>query len=113
MCCRRRSVLKLILGSIAVSSDGDYLFVTNPDANTVSVVDIGNGPPFKVLSPAIRVGGCPMGIAVSPKGDYVFVCTPNDSTVSVIDVKRAAFCRPVAGDPCWIWIHKNCDVAER
>ncbi len=74
--------------SIAVSSDGDYLFVTNPDANTVSVFDIGNGPPFKVLSPAIRVGGCPMGIAVSPKGDYVFVCTPNDSTVSVIDVKN-------------------------
>ncbi len=75
---------------ITVSPKGDYAFVVNASDNTVSVIEIGSAPPFKVLSPAIGIGNGAWTIGVSPKSDYVFVISSGSTsnTVSLISIKN-------------------------
>ncbi len=61
---------------VAVSPDGDYLYVANYGDTTISVIDLRLDPPTVVTD--IAVGDTPRGIAVSPlhvhdEGEYFFV----------------------------------------
>ncbi|ACL06933.1 40-residue YVTN family beta-propeller repeat protein [Desulfatibacillum aliphaticivorans] len=63
---------------VAVLNDGDRIFVTNADDDTVSVVDSDGVS-------EISVGDSPGGIVAARHNDYVYVANEGDGTISVID----------------------------
>ena len=64
---------------VAVSPDGSRTYVTNRDANTVSVIDTDTG---NVIASVPDISS-PMGIAVTPDGSRVYVTSVN--RVAAID----------------------------
>src|SRR5262249_57828663 len=56
-------------------------YITNRDANTVSVIDTTSN----TVAATIPVGSGPVGVAVSPDGSTVYVTNHGANTVSVID----------------------------
>ena len=54
---------------IAVTPDGKYVYVTNHEDNTVSIISTASQEVIKVLS----VDVLPGGITVSPEGEFVYV----------------------------------------
>ena len=55
-------------------------YITNLDANTVSVIDTTSN----TVTATIPVGADPWGVAVTPDGSTVYVANDGDGTVSVI-----------------------------
>ena len=55
-------------------------YITNLDANTVSVIDTTSN----MVAATIAVGSLPQGVAVTPDGSLVYVANSIDNTVSVI-----------------------------
>ena len=76
---------------IAITPDGNYAYVSNWAAGTVSVIDNVEGLHPTVSSVALTVGAHPGQIAITPDGKYAYVLdgTAVDSsgakTVSIID----------------------------
>lgn len=68
---------------VAVSPDGDYVYVSNRQDGTVSVIDTGSDS----VAATIPVGDDPLEVAVSPDGDHVYVTSLLDGAVSVIDTE--------------------------
>jgi YVTN family beta-propeller protein len=74
---------------VAVTPDGSKIYVADPFANTVSVIDtatntvIGSPIPIPPLNPII--GATPASVAVTPDGSKVYVVNANANNVSVID----------------------------
>ena len=62
-------------------------YVTNQNANTVSVIDTATNA---VVGPAIPVGSVPVAIAITPDGTKAYVTNTNANTVSVIDTATNA-----------------------
>jgi DNA-binding beta-propeller fold protein YncE len=64
---------------VAVSPDGQYVFVVNDRDNTMSIIEVSSGPSFQVLSPSITIGpphvddGPYSSLTVSPDGSCLFV----------------------------------------
>ena len=79
------ATIQLPLGSgpwgIAVNPVTNRVYVSNPGANTVSVID---GATNAVVD-SVAVGQSPMGIAVNPDTNRIFVANRNDNSVSVLD----------------------------
>jgi YVTN family beta-propeller protein len=69
---------------IALSADDSLLAVVNPDANTITLFDVGGDRNLPLGE--IAVGGEPNGVAVSPDGKFVYVANTLDGTVSVLEV---------------------------
>jgi YVTN family beta-propeller protein len=67
---------------LAVSKDGERLFVANEDAATVSVVAAADGRRLAT----VPVGGEPEGVDLSPDGSVVYATSEEDSEVFVIAV---------------------------
>ena len=67
-------------GDIAVSPDGNYLYVTDSSDDTLKVIEIAS----KLVIRTIKVGTNPHRLAVSPDGKYVYVSNLYSSSVSVI-----------------------------
>ncbi|MFA5247573.1 MAG: YncE family protein, partial [Candidatus Micrarchaeia archaeon] len=67
--------------AIAVMPNGKYVYVTNSNSNTVSVID----PITNAVVKSISVGVSPYGVAVSPSGAYAYVSNLQSKSVSVID----------------------------
>ena len=65
---------------VAITPDG-YVYVANPDAKAVYVLDTSKGEVIHTLG----VGERPVGVAASPNGRFVYVTNRRDDTVSVID----------------------------
>jgi YVTN family beta-propeller protein len=70
-----------IYSAIAVNSNTNIAYVTQPNADTVSVIDLYTN---KILS-NITVGNFPYGIAVNSNKNIVYVANSGSDTVSVID----------------------------
>lgn len=66
---------------IAISPDGNTLYVVHPDSNNISVIDANS---LSVIT-AISSGSTPKDIAISPDGTKAYVTNSGDNTVSVID----------------------------
>jgi YVTN family beta-propeller protein len=66
---------------VAVTPNGERIYVSNFQADTVSVIDAA----ARAVVDTITVGEEPVGIAVSPDGTRVYVANRGSSTVSVID----------------------------
>ena len=62
-------------------------YVTNQNANTVSVIDTATNA---VVGSAIPVGSVPIGIAITPDGTKAYVTNANANTVSVINTATNA-----------------------
>ena len=58
-------------------------YVTNANADTVSVIDTATNT---VVGSPIAVGGGPYGIAITPDGAYAYVTNAWGDTVSVIRI---------------------------
>ena len=66
-------------------------YVTNQNANTVSVIDTATNA---VVGSAIPVGSVPVAIAITPDGTKAYVTNQNANTVSVIDTATNAVVGP-------------------
>ncbi|MEM3846376.1 MAG: YncE family protein [Candidatus Parvarchaeota archaeon] len=66
--------------SVAVTPNGQYVYVANGGSNTVSVISTSNDSVFKTIS----VGVQPVSVAITPNGQYVYVTNYNSNTTSVI-----------------------------
>ncbi|MFD7403376.1 protein kinase [Streptomyces sp. NPDC059866] len=67
---------------VAVSPNGDRVYVTNFSSGSVSVIDTATNRPE---GKPIPVGRGPRGVAVSRNGDRVYVANSSEGSVSVID----------------------------
>lgn len=77
--------------SIAISPNGETLFVPDYSGNTVAVVDTAT----KTVTTRITVGTAPDCVAVSPDGQWVYVAAYVGGTVSVINAKT----NQLSGEP--------------
>ena len=72
---------------MAVSPDGESVYVTNAESDTVSQYDVGAGGTLTPKTPAtVAAGTSPDAVAVSPDGESVFVANFNSDNVSQYDV---------------------------
>jgi YVTN family beta-propeller protein len=67
---------------VGIDPDGSMAYVTNPDAGTVSVIDMDQ----QEVEYEIQVGKEPMKIDIDPKGTRAYVTNFYSHTVSVIDL---------------------------
>jgi YVTN family beta-propeller protein len=88
-----RDFVGVLPTAIAVSPDGDFVFVTNKTDNTVSVFNTSTG---NVVSTFTTVGTAPTGIAIGPDGARVYVANRGSNNVSVLDASTGV---AVAGSP--------------
>ena len=72
---------------VDIRADCAYAYVTNPEDNTVSVVDLDPDSPGVVAT--INVGRTPMKIDIDPLGTKAYVTNYNSHDVSVIDISDA------------------------
>jgi YVTN family beta-propeller protein len=68
---------------MAVSPDGNTLYVSNELDSTVDVIDTGS----HAILWTIPVSSGPVGLAVSPDGEYVYVACRYSNQVNIISVK--------------------------
>jgi YVTN family beta-propeller protein len=80
---------------MALSPDGDRLYVTNANSDTVSVVDTATDAVTKTLSVALGdpgrpsvLGSSPNAVAVSPAGNTLYVANAAENAIAVIDLER-------------------------
>jgi len=72
---------------IAVTPDGAYVYVTDRDGDTVSVIDTSTNT---VTGSPITVGGYPYDVVITPDGAFAYVSNSDSATVSVIDTTQGA-----------------------
>jgi YVTN family beta-propeller protein len=75
--------------TVAVSLDGNRLFVANEDTGQASAIDPADGR----LIGTVEVGGEPEGVNLRPDGGVVYVTSEEDNQVAAIDVNTV---KPVA-----------------
>ncbi len=78
-------------GPIQISPDDRFIWVANPESNTVSVIEVGADRNVRVAE--IPVGNEPRNLAISPDGKRVFVSNTSDATVTVLDATTPAYGR--------------------
>jgi YVTN family beta-propeller protein len=67
-------------GGVAITPNGNDVYVTNADAGTVSAIGTATNTVFKTIT----VGSGPRAAAVGPLGKALYVANAADGTVSVI-----------------------------
>jgi YVTN family beta-propeller protein len=67
---------------LAVTPDGDFVYVANSGSNNVSVIDTKTN----MVAHTVDVGMAPFGAAVTLNGDFVYITNSGSNNVSVIDV---------------------------
>ena len=80
---------------VAVSVDGQRLYLSNEDAGTASIVDTASGRHRATLV----VGTEPEGVTASPDGKWVYVTAETSNVVTVIDAKKEQVAANILVDP--------------
>ena len=70
--------------AVALSADGKTAYVTNADANSLSIIDTATR---RVTATISDVGNYPLALAVSPDGETVYVAGGYGNSVAVIDTE--------------------------
>ncbi len=73
------------LYGLAVSPDGNRIYVSNRDLDTLSVIDLGTG---QLAGPPIVVGDGPLGVAVSPGGARAYVANGGENSIWEINTAK-------------------------
>jgi YVTN family beta-propeller protein len=81
--------------AITASSDSNFVFVTNGEDNSVSVIDIRE---LKSVTD-LQVGRGPAAIAYSKLANSVYVSLTDAGAIAVIDAKRLKVTKTIAADP--------------
>jgi len=76
---------------LALRPDGAFLYVTNGESASVSVVRLADSEVVTNLP----VGGFPTGIAVDPTGSFAYVATSDGGTIVVIDTSDNSLVRAI------------------
>ena len=71
-------------GNAAITSDGSFVFVVNPDSGSVSAVDTRIDRKIGET----RVGDDPRALALSLSGRYLYVTSEDSATLTVLDTSR-------------------------
>jgi YVTN family beta-propeller protein len=71
--------------SVAITPDGKYAYVTNSEAESISVIE--TGPRHSVVTIEEEVGKDPFGIAITPDGKYAYVTARGGNKVAVISTQ--------------------------
>jgi hypothetical protein len=72
---------------LAMSPNLKWLAVSNPNANTVEVIDVEPGSAtFHTVVRTVAVGRQPAGLAWQPESEDLLVCNQGDHTVSIVSV---------------------------
>ncbi len=69
--------------SLAISPNGNYLYVANQFANTVTAFQVSSGV-LTQIGTAAPVGTAPSGVTMSPDGNFLFVANTGSNNVSVL-----------------------------
>lgn len=80
---------------VAVSPDGQRLYLSNEDAGTASIVDVASGKHLATLV----VGTEPEGVTATPDGRWVYVTAETSNVLSVIDTKAQKTAANILVDP--------------
>src|SRR5213594_3962041 len=72
-------------GPIAVTPDDSYVWVANPDSNSVTLIDVRSDANRKLAE--VAVGKEPQNLAVTPNGAFVYVSNTVSGTLSVVRAK--------------------------
>ena len=94
--------------SVAVSANGNFLYVANQFTNTVSGYSLSSGVLTLVGGSPYPVGTSPSAVTMSPDGNFVFVANTGTNNISVFSACTATSLNcsvadghlsPVAGSP--------------
>ncbi|HEX6086314.1 MAG TPA: cytochrome D1 domain-containing protein [Thermoanaerobaculia bacterium] len=80
---------------VAVSPNGQRLYLSNEDAGTASIIDVGSGKHRTTLV----VGTEPEGVTASPDGKWVYVTAETSNVLTVIDAKSETVAANIMVDP--------------
>ena len=95
--------------SLAISPDGNTLFITHVGDNLVSFVDLTAPPPNNKTTLSTGSGSGPTGLAVDTTGTTLYVALSLTNRVAVIDVASKSITRQLTGftAPQEITLHPN------
>lgn len=80
---------------IAISPDGQRLYITNSGANqTVTVVDSSSN----AITETIKVGNTPTGLIISPDGSRAYVAVSGDASIAILDLQTHALKATISMD---------------
>lgn len=68
---------------LAITPDGESVYVANNGNDTASVIDTGTNTVVKTIS----VGSLPEDVAITPDGEFAYMTNNGSTTVSVIDTE--------------------------
>jgi rhomboid protease GluP len=101
--------IKLAGGAMhfALAADGRHAYVTDNDANTLSVVDMGSKTIVRTIAGGRfpKAGGCPSnmcagrgaaGVAISADEKYAYVTSIRQNAVAVVDLAAGKIARTIA-----------------
>ncbi|MBA3488503.1 MAG: trypsin-like serine protease [Longispora sp.] len=69
------------IGSVAITPDGKYAYVTHPKEGTMSIVPTSGGGPFSTL----KIGGRPNLVVIDPHSNRAYVADMQSKKLTVID----------------------------
>lgn len=78
--------------ALAVSPDGNWLYVANHTADSVSVISTGSGQ----VEAEIPVGGGPKCVVLSPDSETLYVALSRDHAVGIVDLDQQRFSGSIA-----------------
>jgi YVTN family beta-propeller protein len=78
---------------IAYSPDGRYLFTTNNEDSTVTVIDTADN---RVIG-EVPTGKAPTSISVLPNGRQAYVTDDGDGTIEILNIAKAGVTPASAG----------------
>ncbi|MGE5352259.1 MAG: bifunctional YncE family protein/alkaline phosphatase family protein [Acidobacteriota bacterium] len=74
------------------SQDGKYLFTSNANVNSVSIIDVEKGREIEKvnsgLTPDAPPGSTPNGVALSPDGKKLFIANADNNSLAVFDISN-------------------------
>jgi len=95
----RAAVAATYSSPIAITADDRFVWVVNPDNNSVSVIEVGGD--LNIKRAEITVGVEPRSVAITPNGQKVYVTNMASGSVSIINAATRAVTRviPVGREP--------------
>jgi len=93
----------LLVTAVAIAAEANpFAYVTHPNSNIVSVIDLADGTVVATVS----VGTKPMGVAITPDGAFAYMTNFDSDFFSVIDTATNTVVAtvPEGAGPCGVAI---------